>query len=38
MIKGHSVPFWPNIELVRDVLDVFLTSKNQEDPIIDEGT
>ena len=31
------VPIWPNFELVRDVLDVLVTCKYEEDPIENEG-
>ena len=30
-------PIWPNFELVRDVIDVLITCKNEEDPIKNEG-
>ena len=30
-------PIWPNFELVRDVMDVFVTCKYEEDPIKNEG-
>ena len=30
-------PIWPNFELVRDVIDVLVTSKYGEDPIKNEG-
>ena len=30
-------PIWLNFELVRDVIDVLATCKNQEDPIKIEG-
>ena len=30
-------PFWPNFKLVRDVIDVLVTCKNQEDLIKKEG-
>ena len=30
-------PIWPNFELVRDVMDVLLTCKYEEDPIKNEG-
>ena len=30
-------PIWPNFELVRDVMDVLVTCKYEEDPIINEG-
>ena len=30
------VPIWPNFELVRDVLDVLVTCKYEEDPIKNE--
>ena len=29
---------WPNFELVQDVLDIFVTCKNEEDPFKNEGT
>ena len=32
----HS-PIWSNFELVRDVMDVLITCKNEEDPIKNEG-
>ena len=31
------VPIWPNFELVRDVIDVLVTCKYEEDPIKNEG-
>ena len=30
-------PIWPNFELVRDVIDVLVTCKNEEDPIKNES-
>ena len=30
-------PIWPNIELVRDIIDVLVTCKYEEDPIKSEG-
>ena len=30
-------PIWPNFELVRDVMDVLVTYKYEEDPIKNEG-
>ena len=30
-------PMWPNFELVRDIMDVLLTCKYEEDPIKNEG-
>ena len=30
-------PIWPNFELVRDVMDVLVTCKYEEDPIKSEG-
>ena len=30
-------PIWPNFELVRDVMDVLVTCKYEEDPIENEG-
>ena len=30
-------PIWPNFELVRDVMDVLVTCKYEEDPIKNEG-
>ena len=30
-------PIWPNVELVRDVMDVLVTCMHEEDPIINEG-
>ena len=30
-------PIWPNFELVRDLMDVLVTCKNEEDPIKNEG-
>ena len=30
-------PIWPNCELVRDVIDVLVTCKYEEDPIKNEG-
>ena len=30
-------PIWPNFKLVRDVLDVLVTCKYEEDPIKNEG-
>ena len=30
-------PIWPNFELVRDVINVLLTCKYEEDPIKNEG-
>ena len=30
-------PIWPIFELVRDVMDVFVTCKYEEDPIKNEG-
>ena len=30
-------PIWPNFELVRDVMDVLITCKYEEDPIKNEG-
>ena len=30
-------PIWPNFELVRDVIDVLVTYKYEEDPIKNEG-
>ena len=37
---AHSAvlgPIWPNFELVRDVMDVLVTCKYEEDPIKNEG-
>ena len=31
------VPIWPNFKLVRDVIDVLVTCKYEEDPIKNEG-
>ena len=31
-------PIWPNFELVRDVMDVLVTCKYEEDPIKNEGS
>ena len=31
------VPIWLNFELDQDVIDVIVTSKNQEEPIKNEG-
>ena len=31
------VRFWPNFELVRDVIDVLVTCKYEKDPIKNEG-
>ena len=31
-------PIWPNFEVVRDVMDVLVTCKYEEDPIKNEGT
>ena len=31
-------PIWINFKLVRDVIDVLVTCKYEEDPIINEGT
>ena len=31
------VPIWPNLEHVRDVMDVLVTCKYEEDPIKNEG-
>ena len=31
-------PIWRNFELVRDLMDVLVTCKNEEDPIKNEGT
>ena len=31
-------PIWPNLKLVRDVMDVLVTCKYEEDPIKNEGT
>ena len=33
-VLGH---IWPNFELVRDVMDFFVTCKYEEDPIKNEG-
>ena len=30
-------PIWPNFELVRDVMDVLVTCKYEEDPVKNEG-
>ena len=30
-------PIWPNFELFRDVMDVLVTCKYEEDPIKNEG-
>ena len=30
-------PIWPNFELIRDVIDVLITCKYEEDPIKNEG-
>ena len=30
-------PIWPNFQLVRDVIDVLVTCKYEEDPIKNEG-
>ena len=30
-------PIWPNFKLVRDVMDVLVTCKYEEDPIKNEG-
>ena len=30
-------PIWPNFELVRDLMDVLITCKYEEDPIKNEG-
>ena len=30
-------PIWPNFELVRDLMDVLVTCKYEEDPIENEG-
>ena len=30
-------PIWPNFELIRDVMDVLVTCKNEEDPFKNEG-
>ena len=30
-------PIWPNFKLIRDVMDVFVTCKYEEDPIKNEG-
>ena len=30
-------PIWPNFELVRNVMDVLVTCKYEEDPIKNEG-
>ena len=30
-------PIWPNFELIRDVMDVLVTCKYEEDPIKNEG-
>ena len=30
-------PMWPNFELIRDVMIVLLTCKNEEDPVKNEG-
>ena len=30
-------PIWPNYELVRGLMDVLVTCKNEEDPIKNEG-
>ena len=30
-------PIWPNFELLRDVIDVLVTCKYEEDPIKNEG-
>ena len=32
-----SSPIWPNFELVRDVMDVLVTCKYEENPIKNEG-
>ena len=29
---------WPNFELIRDFIVVLVTSKNEEDPVKNEGT
>ena len=35
--QGHLGPIWTNFELVRDVMDVLVTCKYEEDPIKNEG-
>ena len=35
--QGQLTPIWPNFELVRDVMDVLVTCKYEEDPIKNEG-
>ena len=30
-------PIWPNFELVRDIMNVLVTCKYEEDPIKNEG-
>ena len=30
-------PIWPNFELFRDVMDVLITCKYEEDPVKNEG-
>ena len=30
-------PIWPNFKLIRDVIDVLVTCKYEEDPIKNEG-
>ena len=36
-LKMKAGPIWPNFELVRDVMDVLVTCKYEEDPIKNEG-
>ena len=35
--QGQLTPIWPNFELIRDVMDVLVTCKYEEDPIKNEG-
>ena len=35
--QGQLTPIWPNFELVRDVMDVLVTCKYEEDQIKNEG-
>ena len=35
--QGQLPPIWPNLELVRDVMDGLVSSKYEGDPIKNEG-
>ena len=35
--QGHLTPIWPKFKLVRDVMDVLVTYRYEEDPIKNRG-